>query len=306
MVIAALMAASLTASPAPAWSDPYEIFAQTRRFVEAQRYPGQLQYTVVVRVHEGGQDRAEHYHSGYNAYSGSIVFDPVSDEELAHPYAPKGMNIGFFFWRLTKPEAPVDFLGVPELAPAYGFGIGRVSLTPAPRALTPAELVAQIRTELHDPDPHASPTPTPEPTPGLEEIATVYAKNRAYDVTLVGTDELDGTPAYHLALHPLREPKRYRLRDLWVDAATFAPRKLVEVANFINGPGTAVPWSVTFKQQDGALYIDRESALAPIQYRGLIYTQASVSIEAVTEVAKLSRNLSDFEPESPTGMMEEP
>jgi hypothetical protein len=306
MVIAALIAAGLAATPAPSSSDPYEIFAQTRAFVETQKYPGQLQYSVVVRVQEGGKERVEHYHSGYDAYTGSIVFDPVSDEETAHPHAPKGMNVSFFFWRITKPDAPVDYLGVPDLAPAYGFGIGRVSLATPPRALTPSELVAQIRSEMNDPDPHASPTPTPEPTPSLAEIATVYAKNRAYDVSLVGTETLDGTPAYHLALKPLREPKRYRLRDLWVDTTTYAPRKLVEVANFINGPGTAIPWSVTFKQQDGALYSDRETALAPIHYRALIYTQASVSIEDVTAVEKLPRDLSDFQPEDPGGMLEEP
>ena len=304
MVIAAFLAAALSAAPPS--TDPYEIFAQARRYWESQHYPGQLQYTVVVRVHEGDQERTEHYHSGYDAYSGSILFNPVSDEELAHPHAPKGMNIGIFFWRIGKAEAPVDFLGAPDLSPNYGFGIGATPLTPVPQPLTPAEIVRQVRDQFNDPDPHATATPSPEPTPGLQEIATVYARNRAYDVTLVGTDDVDGSPAYHLALHPLREPHRYRLRDLWVDTTTYAPRKLVEALNFVNGPGTNVPWSVTFKNQDGALYIDKETALAPIQYRGLIYTQASVSIEDLAPVEKLPKELSDFQPEDPAGMLEEP
>lgn len=304
MVIAAILAAAVSAAPPS--TDPYEIFAQARRYWESQRYPGQLQYTVVVRVREGGQDRVQHFHSGYDAYTGSIVFDPVSDEELAHPHDPKGINIGIFFWRIGKQEPPVDFLGAPDLSPNYGFGIGTTPLTPVPRPLTSAEIVQQVRDQFNDPDPHASPAPSPEPTPELHEIATVYARNRAYDVSLVGTDDIDGSPAYHLALHPLREPHRYRLRDLWVDTATYAPRKLIEALNFANGPGTNVPWSVTFTKRDGALYIDKETALAPMQYRGLIYTQASVSIEDVSPVEKLPRELSDFQPEDPGGMLEEP
>jgi hypothetical protein len=304
MVIAALLAAAVGAAPPS--TDPYEIFAQTRRYWESQHYPGELQYTVVVRVHEGGQDRELHYHSGYDSHTGSIVFNPVSDEELAHPHAPKGVNIGLLWLRIGKQEPPTDYLGAPDLSPNYGFGIGTTPLTPVPAPLTPSEIVRQVRDQFHDPDPRVSPSPTPEPTPALHEIATVYARNRAYDVTLVGTDDIDGSPAYHLALHPLREPHRYRLRDLWVDTTTYAPRKLVEALNFANGPATNVPWSVTFKDRDGALYIDKETALAPMQYRGLIYTQASVTIEDLTTVEKLPRDLSDFQPEDPSGMLEEP
>lgn len=304
MVIAALLAAAL--NPAPSTTDPYEIFAQARRYWETQRYPGLLQYTVVVRVHEGGQDRAEHYHSGYDAYTGSIAVNTVSDEELAHPHVPKGMNFGILLWHIGRAEPPTDFLGAPELSPNYGFGIGTTPLTPVPPALTPAEIVRQVREQFNDPDPRATATPSPEPTAGLHEIATVYARDRAYDMSLVGTDDIDGSPAYHLSLHPLRDPHRYRLRDLWVDTATFAPRKLVEAINFASGPGTNVPWSVTFANHDGALYIDKETALAPMQYRGLIYTQASVSIEDLAPVEKLPRELVDFEPGPETVMLEEP
>ena len=63
---------------------------------------------------------------------------------------------------------------------------------------------------------------------------------------------------------------------------------------------------MTMCREIGALYIDTETALAPIQYRGLIYTQASVSIEDVTAVEKLPKDLSDFQPEDPSGMLEEP
>jgi hypothetical protein len=123
MVIAALLAAAVSAAPPS--TDPYEIFAQARRYWESQRYPGQLQYTVVVRVHEGGQDRAEHYHSAYDSYSGTTVFDPVSDEELAHPHYPKGVNIGIFFWRVGKPDAPSTFSARPTFRRTTDSGSAR-------------------------------------------------------------------------------------------------------------------------------------------------------------------------------------
>jgi hypothetical protein len=301
MVFASFFLAA-AATAAPPSTDPYEIFAQSRRFWEAQQYPGRLEYTVVVRVHEGGQDRVMHYHSGYDGYTGAIVFDPISDEEVAHPHKiPRG-----FGFTGGKPEAPVDYLGVPELSPNYGFGIGVTPLSVPPRQLTPAELVRQVRDELHDPDPRATPVPSALPSAGLQEIATVYAKNRAYDVSLAGTDDIDGMPAYHLQLAPLREPHRYRLRDLWVDEATYAPRKATLALNFVNGPGTAVPWNVTFAQQDGAVYIGSETALAPMHAFGLVYAQVSVSIEDVRAVEKLPRGLSDFEPVGTAAMLQEP
>ncbi|HTX59462.1 MAG TPA: hypothetical protein VMH02_07245 [Verrucomicrobiae bacterium] len=292
-VLAAALLAVVISSPAPS---PYEIFARAREYWQTQRYPGELEYDVVVRVVEGGKVRIEHYRSGYDGYTGDVRFDAVSEEEHEHPHVVKGANLSFFFWRIGRADAPVDYLGVADLAPNYGFGIGRTPLSPPPHSPTPAELVREIREQFHDPDPHATPTPAPAPTPALREIASVFSKDRAYDITLAGIDRLAEGPAYHLQLKPLRQPKKYRLRDLWVDTATFAPRKLTEALNFVDGPGTDVPWNVTFAQIGGALYIDKETALAAIDYDGEIYREASVSIENLREVAKLPRDLTDFTP----------
>lgn len=295
LAIAVLVASSAISQAA---ANPYEIYARARRYVETQRYPGMLEYTVVVHVTEGGRERVERYQCGYNAYAGTISFDPVSDYEKTHPYMPHGINVGVLIWQVGKPEPPVDYLGVPDFAPNYSFGLGSAPLTPLPRTPTPAELVREIRAELHDPDPRATPIPSPSPsaTPALREIATVVGWLHFYDITLAGIEDVDGSPAYDLKLRPLREPHKYRLRELWVDKATFAPRKLIEAIDFVDGPGTAVPWSVTFQNLGGALYVDRQTALAPMNYRGLEYTSASVSVEGVHVVTQLSRELSTFQP----------
>ena len=79
---------------------------------------------------------------------------------------------------------------------------------------------------------------------------------------------IEGVPAYHLRLQALRDPGRYRLQELWVDTHTLAPIELIERINFVDGPGTSVPWRVRFTLVAGALYIYDERALLPMRYGG--------------------------------------
>lgn len=74
---------------------------------------------------------------------------------------------------------------------------------------------------------------------GLKTIASVsvYA-NPAYDISLVGTELIDGNSAYHLQLRPLSDPERHNLRDLWVDVNTFDIWK----AHFIGTYPALVPY----------------------------------------------------------------
>lgn len=286
--------------------NPYDIYARTRAYWVSQIYPERLEYDVVVRVTDNGKPKIERYRSGYDGEDGSVAFDAVSDYEVAHPYTPHGFNVFLPGVNLSKPEVPVDFLGVPILTPNYGFGIATTPLSQVGGKRNDAELIREIRAEFHDPDPRGSGAPSLPSDTGLREIATVVSKSRAYDISYAGIDAIDGSPAYHLTMQPLREPHRYRLRDLWVDTSTYAPRKLDEALNFVNGPGTAVPWSVTFAQLDGATYIATETALAPMEYKSQLYSQASVSVENVRSVTALSPGLSTFVPENGPLLIEEP
>ena len=312
LIAAVLAAAAASAAPndaPPNAPSPYAIFGRARLYWEAQHYPGALRYVVAVRVVENGHEKVAHYHSSIDGYTGDIAVDAVSEEEEAHPYKPPG-GFGFGYPGSGGGRAltPVDYLGVPVLAPNYGFGIGRTPPAQPPHVPTDAEIVAAVRAQFHDPDPRiaASAAPTATPTPGLREIATVVSRSRMYDISLEGIDAIDGEPAYHLRLRPLREPGRYRLRELWVDTVTFAPRKLIEGLNFVNGPGTEVPWSVTFVSYDGALYIDTETALAPMRYQRHHYSEASVSITKLQEVDAPTSDVSPFLPENGPLLMEEP
>lgn len=70
----------------------------------------------------------------------------------------------------------------------------------------------------------ATPLATPPPpnlaADPIQTIATVQAVDRAYAISLVGTETVRGYVTMHLKLRPLRDPDLYPLRDLWVDQTT--------------------------------------------------------------------------------------
>ncbi len=292
--------------------DPYQIFARARAYWLEQRYPPLLEYTVAVTVLEGGSMKTERYWSAYDSSSQQTVVDEVSDYERAHPTYPagglnflahgQGYNIPFLS-HLVKPQPPTDYLGVPLLSPNYTFGMAQIpptgSATPSP-----AEVVRQVRSDFHDPAP-SDRSPRANALSGMLPIIereTVY--NRAYRVTLRGIESLYGVQAYHLQLQALRDPGRYRLEELWVDVRTLAPIQLVERLNFVEGPGTAVPWRVRFANVAGALYVYDETALQPMRYDGLVYPEASVAFENIHGADQLSRPPPPLEPAAPLIMSE--
>lgn len=307
----AAVAALLSGAPrAQATLDPYAVFDRARTFWLDQTYPPYLAYDVAVTVDENGVSRTERYDSGFNAVDGSIWVDPVSDYERAHPHVVHGMN--FFLAlpldphavRLNKPEEPVDFIGVPILAPTYTFGMAPfVPARPPATQEDAAVLVAAVRRAFHDPYP-AGRTPPPNASSQLPTIAHAVVTKRIYQIELAGEESVDGHLCYHLTLRPLHDPGRYRLRQLWVDEQTAATWRLQEALNFVDGPGTTVPWTVDFTNVGGAHYIAQESADAPMRYGGVQYVHASVAFEDVRAVTSPQGNAVSFPPQRDT--LEEP
>jgi hypothetical protein len=270
LVVCSVLAMLLLGVAAPANGDPYQIYDRARAVWRKQTYPDDIQYRITIHVSEGNKDERQHYR-GETTSAGGIRVDGVSDEEVAAPHEAAGINFKVLLqliWNqhaggssmtvtrdAHRKESSPDYLGVPLIAPQYSFG-----LVDSPQ-LEPA-LAHRTST-----------TQTPLPL-----IATVNAVDRAYDVTLVGTEPLGGFYAYHLRLRPRHEPAKYRLRELWVDAYTYDVLKLTIQGNFTGSPMNAVPWEVTFQRVDGATYIDTETADAPLAFRAdRTFTTASVS-----------------------------
>jgi hypothetical protein len=261
-------------------TDPYAIFAQARERWENARYPAQLAYDVVVSVTHGGTASASHYHLYYDSRADSVKVNAVSDEELAHPYTPHGINTFFNFFGgsipMSAPKHTFDYLGVPVLAPNYSFGIAPYGASAT--TVDSAELVREIRREFHDPPKPGTPAASNSP---LKTIASVGVVRRHYIIELNGTASIDGHVDYDLRLRPVRDPGLYRLREVWVDTQTFATDRLVTQGNFVNGGMTGVPWTVTFRQLDGVPYIASESTSQSFTLDRRAYDGATVSFESV-------------------------
>jgi len=235
MMYLALAGACLmgSAPAAPILTDPYAIFAAARTHWESANYPSQLSYTVGVTVSRHGVASEAHYHSYYDSLVNRVNVTAVSDEEIAHPYTPHGISVFFSPFGahipLSSPEHTFDYLGVPVLAPNYSFGIS--TYVPRSPEANSAELVAEIRREFCDPPP----VKRPLPDSGLKTIASIDVVRRAYIITLNGITALNGHKDYDLTLRPIRDPGRYRLRQLWIDTGSFATDKLISQGNFTEG-----------------------------------------------------------------------
>jgi hypothetical protein len=251
-----LGAAAPPATSSDALPKPYAIYDRARNVLAAERYPEQFQYRVTVGVIEGGTTKSEHYHC--ESVDGDIRPMGVSDEERQAPHYTSGIDLRLVMtlgWNThkggpsqtwsaaaNKKEALPDFFGLPLVSPAYMFGLN---------AATKDDAGA----------PQANDAGT------LHSIATVVSENRAYSISLAGEESLRGIQAYHLELRPLASASVYRLRDLWIDAATYDVLQASVQGNFTNAPMTQVPWTVEFVTVAGVTYIDSEATTATLHFR---------------------------------------
>jgi hypothetical protein len=283
---ALLLALAMSVRPVWADPDPYQLYAHARAIWLSQRYPGYVSYTIAVTVNENGVVKTAHYRATYDATHDRIYMDGVSEEERAKPHVPTGTNITLepkrqwmtlFQKHVGHPEEAVDYLGVPMLTPNYSFGIAAYVPAVATSASDQTALVEEIRRQFNDPM-SAEKEQQLSAAAGLKEIGRVVSVDRDYAITYRGLDVVGGRQAYHLTLRPMRSSAKLRLRDLWIDAQTFATLKLITQGNFLNSD---VPWVVTFATIDGAQYIASEDALAPVGAGRHLYARATISFEGL-------------------------
>jgi len=274
MIAPLLAAIAMHAQPAP---NAYAIFERAREAFAAQRYPNTVAYTITVDALDGSGDKQQrHYHEYWDGTDGSVVVKPaISDEQLLHPYKPSA-GVNFMGWNIGGPRTGTgarDLIGVPMLTPNYSFGL---SPYVPPSKLSSTQLVEQIRAQYHDPSPQKVNALAQKS--GLKTIAIVSTSARAYRISLVGVEPDGNARDYHLSLQPVRDPLKYRLRDLWVDTQTYTLRRARIGANFTDTATENVPWIVRFEQNGGDTYIAEEDAEKPISgYHGLMYSMYSVS-----------------------------
>lgn len=250
--------------------DAYAIWLHARAAVTSAQYPSRLDYTIAVTGLDGQTPTSDHYRASSDTRDGSVRVFPISDEELAKPPpVPHGINVSLnaavcigLCWVIHQPighPAPYqDLIGEPLLEPTYMFGIRYA--------------IPQKRPQQQD-----------EETT-LRTIAVVSSGAPIYRVELIDQPQLDGIPTYHLRLTPLRKPNENRLRELWIGANDYLPRRAVTGGNFTISPLTDVPWNVDFALVDGAPVISKESAGANL-YLGhrRVVRDATIAFEDIRE-----------------------
>jgi len=243
---------------------------------------------VSVSVTDGRSSKTERYQSAYNAQRGEVWVNPISDYERSHPASGRGVDFCTFGFggctMLNKPDPNQDFIGVPLLSPAYSFGLGK-PIPHVKRAISSDELVSEIRSEFGDSKATPKVIPTSNPS-ALPEIATVLVYERAYFVKILGDEPIRGRMCYHLALTPLRDPGRYRIRDLWIDKENDETLRARIAMNFVDGPGTLVPWIIDFIHIDGGEYVSSEMSEEPYKYAGKTYKNVTVAFDDIQKRAK--------------------
>jgi hypothetical protein len=263
-------------------ADPYAIFAAARQHWQSAVYPKQISYGIAVTVTRSGVTSQAHYHAAYDAVENRVHVTPVSDEELAHPYTPHGINFTYSLFGgaipASSPQRTFDYLGVPVLAPDYSFGIVPTG-TPPNTTQDPMELVREIRTEFHDPFP---PKRRAAQDGGLKTIALVVVAHRQYKITLDGTQAVDGHADYHLLLEPVSDPATYRLREMWVETSTYDVDRVITAGNFTAPDLEGVRWETNFRDIAGTPYIATETALSGFSLDRRPYDTATV---AFTDIA---------------------
>ncbi|MGB8908347.1 MAG: hypothetical protein WCC84_06330 [Candidatus Cybelea sp.] len=252
-------------------ADADAIWLRARSAVTTAQYPRRLDYTIVVTGLDGTRPAADHYRASCDPSNGAIRLFPISDEQLAQPPpVPHGVNTyftislsggsgpkGVLSIPMGRPAPAIDLLGEPLLSPTYAFGLRYAAST------------SGVDNEAESP---------------LRVIATVSAQAPEYRVALIDTPTIGNVATYHLRLTPLRHPKENRLRELWIGAHDYLPRKAAISGNFTLAPLVDVPWTIDFSIVDGAPYIARESTSSTLylEHRRVV-SQASIAFEDIRE-----------------------
>ena len=125
-----------------------------------------------------------------------------------------------------------------------------------------AVLSGGVSLERQNATPSAAPIPLPEATAfatdsSLRELAHVEATSRDYAIAFAGIESVRGVDAYHLTLTPMRSPNVNRLRDLWVDPASFETLRLAVHGLFQGKPYADARWVVTYVRCAGRNYVQQ-------------------------------------------------
>jgi hypothetical protein len=246
-LLALLVTVPRAGAQTPGPSDPDQIFRSARKAWSLIAYSRYATYTVVIKFRNGQANVTRHYDAIADLRRDIVFARTFSREEIANPSIPHGISVKVGSVNgqggaEANNESNSDRIGPLALSVNYSFGI---SLLPQKTQ------VVSSGKEIQFP-------------PNLPIIGTTGTTTHDYTVRLI--DTLAGGKTYHLGLEPTHDPGRLRLRQMWVDAATFVTKRILISGNFNKDPYTTVPWLIDFTRIGGADYITKETAEAPLDF----------------------------------------
>lgn len=264
--VAVLAIGLLGAGSLPA--DPNAAFSAARDSWPVASYPRYATYATVITFRLSGQMMQRTWRTVEDLQRRVVHADSFSDQEAANPYVPHGINVGMGSITssvsdggsslpsgIQAPDAKLptgavmnsdpsnDPFGMLTFAVNQDWGISRR----APQISTASDA-----------------TDVGAPPPAIPRIGGTGAEAKIYTITALGTTTEHGVALVHLGLNPVRDPKRYRLRELWLDPTTQLPVHAIVAGIANHDPLDTVNWKVDYKNIDGVPYIDKETALQPI------------------------------------------
>jgi len=259
------------------------IFARVRDAWSQGAYPRYASYATIVEFHTATKYIKRTWDTVEDFRHATVFARKFSREETASPPdAPRGINIFVPLLGTLNKVQPDDPVGHVAFAVDQDYGIA-----PMERHVTPASSASEFAAAAKT----------------LPVIGRTGVNVRDYDVTLIETLQDDRGREYHLGLTPLREPEKYRLRELWVDANTWLPEEAVVAGIGSRAPLTKVLWRIEYRQVQGATYVASETALADVDYgKAGVLRWVTVSFAefapAAFPPARFAFGMSDDKPQS--------
>jgi hypothetical protein len=242
-------------APVPTPSPDVEgerIFAKVREVWRTRADVPYVRYGALERYQHGSHVVDSWYDVYYRTSDGAMKLEQLHDVPAENARL-KGFAFSIFGASIfdTNSDATPIRVDEPRIEPDSSFGLK----TRFAATLT-----------LASPAPAASAAPSPLASDALREITHVESNTRAYQVDVVGPETVLGASTVHLHMTPLHDPTLNRLRDLWVDPATYRTVQL-RVQGLLNGkPYDGVAWTVRYVVLEGRSYVQQISADAPLKF----------------------------------------
>ncbi len=281
----ALAAASLGAAPPPTPppSEPAAeaLFTAAREARSQSAYAHYSVYATVLRFARNGHHVVSTWDTVEDMQRRLVHSRSLRREEAANPHVPHGIGVGAGGVThsghlgpgelpprgMVGPEPTDDPIGELTFAVDQDFGLA-LNAPPIGSTADMSEVSAS--------------------TAALPRIGRTGTIVRTYAVTDLGVVDDGGVTLHHLGLTPLRDPRRYRLRELWTDAKTALPVRAVVAGISNHAPLQDVNWRVDFTQIEGGTYLLRETALASLATDRGRLDQVTISFETLRPTNRLT------------------